>query len=93
MAQARLAGMGEEEAQASIPRIDVFVMEVSFDRIIDPVRRGQFRELPTSFALPDMQVDRLRQVAGELMRQSPDYQAIVKSFGGTREEPPGVHQH
>lgn len=90
VAQARLAGMGEAEAQASIPKIDVYVMEVGFDRIVDPVRRDEFRALPTSFALPEVQVDRLRQVAGELMRQSPDYQAILRSFGGRLEAHPGV---
>ena len=38
--------------------------------------------LPTSFVLPADDVDRLREVAGRLMRQSPEYRAIVSAFGG-----------
>jgi NTE family protein len=39
--------------------------------------------LPTSFVLPPEDVDRLREVAGRLMRQSADYAALVREFGGT----------
>ena len=81
VAQARLAGMSEEAAQASIPDIEVHVMEVSFDRISDPERRLKFQGLPTSFVLPDAEVDSLRAVAGELMLQSPEYRGILSSFG------------
>ena len=38
--------------------------------------------LPTSFALPDDAVDRLRDVAGELLRQSPVYRRVVRDHGG-----------
>jgi NTE family protein len=80
VAQARLSGMSEEEAEASIPKMDVHVMEVSFDRIGDPQRRRQFQDLPTSFVLPAEEVDNLRDVAGDLMRQSPEYKAMLRSF-------------
>jgi NTE family protein len=82
VAQARLAGMSEAAAEASIPSVDVHVLEVSFDRIVDPERRRQFQDLPTSFVLPDEDVDRLRAVAGELMRQSPAYRALLESYQG-----------
>ena len=81
VARARLAGMSEEEAEASVPKIEVHVMEVSFDRIADPDRRGRFMDLPTSFVLPEEDVDALREVAGELMRQSPEYRGILNSYG------------
>jgi NTE family protein len=81
VAQARLAGMTEEQAEASVPNIEVHVMEVSFDRIADPDRRGRFMDLPTSFVLPEDDVDALRDVAGELMRQSPEYRGILHSYG------------
>jgi NTE family protein len=38
--------------------------------------------LPTSFVLPPEGVDRLRDVAGRLMRKSPDFQSVVREFGG-----------
>jgi NTE family protein len=81
VARARLAGMSEEEAEASVPNIEVHVMEVSFDRIVDPGRRGRFMDLPTSFVLPEDDVDALREIAGELMRQSPEYGGILHSYG------------
>ena len=81
VARKRLAGMSEAEAEAAVPRIDLHVMEVSFDRIADPARRRDFQDLPTSFVLPEEDVDELRRVAGELMRQSPEYKAILQSYG------------
>lgn len=39
-----------------------------------------------SFVLTDEQVDRLRDVAGQLMRQSADYEAVVRELGGTPAE-------
>jgi hypothetical protein len=34
------------------------------------------------FVLPAEDVDRLREVAGRLMRESPQFQAVVREFGG-----------
>ena len=45
------------------------------------VARTYFMNLPTSFVLPPEDVDRLRDVAGELLRQSADYQAVINNFG------------
>ena len=36
--------------------------------------------LPTTFALPPETIDRLRAVAGRLLRESPDYQQLLKDF-------------
>ena len=34
------------------------------------------------FVLPAEDVDRLRQVAGQLLRASPEYESLVREFGG-----------
>ena len=81
VAQARLSGMSKEQAEKKFPAIDVYVMAVSFDRIVDPERRSRFMAMPTSFVLPEEDVDGLRAVAGELMRQSPEYQDLLQAFG------------
>ena len=39
--------------------------------------------LPTSFELPPEDIDRLRELAGLLLRQSPDYATLVREMGGT----------
>ena len=82
VAQARLAGATEAQAQASVPKIDLRVLDVSFDAIPDPKERAYFMNLPTSFALPAEDIDRLREIAGQLLRQSSEYEALVQDLGG-----------
>ena len=42
-----------------------------------------FMNLPTSFVLPAEDVDRLREIAGRLLRESVEFEEIVRAFGGT----------
>jgi len=83
VARARLAGATEEEAEASVPKITLRVLDVTFDSIPDPDERAIFMNLPTSFVLPDEDIDRLREIAGRLLRQSADYEALVHDLGGS----------
>jgi NTE family protein len=78
----RLAGKTQAEAEAAVPKITLQVVDVAFDAIPDPKEREYFMNLPTSFVLEPEQVDRLRDVAGELLRQSPDYATVVREMGG-----------
>jgi NTE family protein len=84
IARARLAGATEAQAEASVPlpKLDLTTLDISFDAIVDPKERAYFMSLPTSFVLPAEDVDRLREVAGRLMRESPDFQSVVREFGG-----------
>ena len=70
------ATMGE-----SRPSIEVFVVDVAFDAIADPVERRYFTDLPTTFSLSDEQVDRLREIGGRLLRESPEYKRLLCSLG------------
>jgi NTE family protein len=81
IARARLAGQSEVEAEANVPDIEAFAIDVSFDSIADPKERAYFMNQPTSFVLTPEAVDRLRAVAGELLRQSADYQRLLKELG------------
>ncbi len=83
VARARLAGATQAQAEASAPKLALHVLDVSFDAIRDPKERADFLNLPTSFVLPPEDVDRLRDVAGRLLRQSADYESLVRDFGGT----------
>jgi len=83
VAQARLAGATEDEAEASVPKTTLQVLDVSFDRISDPEKRAYFMNLPTSFVLPPEDIDGLRDVAGSIMRNSAEYKAIVGKLGGS----------
>jgi NTE family protein len=61
--------------------IEFYAIDINFDAITDPEEKRYFRNLPTSFVLTDEQVDRLREMAGRLLRQSPDYQRLLRDLG------------
>ena len=42
--------------------------------------------LPTSFVLPAEDIDRLREVAGRLLRQPAEYETIGHELGGSLDE-------
>ncbi len=84
----RLAGATEAQAEAKVPKITLQVLDVSFDEIRDPKERDYFMNLPTSFVLPAEDVDRLREVAGRVLRQSTEYESIVRGLGGTPPDKP-----
>ena len=82
VAEARLSGMSEEEAEAKFPKVDMYMMSVGFAALADPERREFFGKLPTSFVLSDHEVDELISVGGELLRQLPEYQEMVRVMTG-----------
>jgi len=59
VAQAQLAGASLEGAEASIPKVDVHLLEVNFDGVADPQRRSRLENLPTSFVPSPEEVDEL----------------------------------
>ena len=79
--QARLAGESEAQADALVPKIDVYGINIGFEQIADPVERNYFMSLPTSFALKPEEVDRLRAIAATLLHQSEEYQRLLKALG------------
>ena len=84
VARLRLAGASEAQAEASVRKVSAHVRDVGFDAIANQQERASFMNLPTSFVLPSEDVDRLREVAGRLLRQSPDYKSLVLDFGGSQ---------
>ena len=82
--QARLAGAtaAEAEAKSPFPKLTLHLMDISFDAISEPAERERFFNMPTTFVLPAADVDRLREIAGRLLRQSEDYQLLLRDMGG-----------
>src|SRR5262245_38782055 len=58
-----------------LPDFKFYAIDVSFDSIPDLKERRYFLNLPTSFVLSPEEVDRLR--------ESTEFQALVKDLGGT----------
>jgi hypothetical protein len=84
--RSRLAGMEgwpTDPSLVELPKIEFYPIDVSFERIADPERRRRFMSLPTSFVLSDADVDALREVAGEILRENKVYQKLVQDVGAT----------
>ena len=52
-------------------------------RACDPKQRAWFMNMPTSRVLAPQGVDRLHDAAGRLLRQSLEYETVVRDFGAT----------
>jgi len=57
--------------------VEFYPIEVSFQSLTDPKERAYFNSLPTSLNLPPGAVDRLREMAGRLLRESKSYQELL----------------
>jgi NTE family protein len=60
--------------------VKFYLIEVSFDFLENNTEREFFNLIPTAFRLPGETVDKLREVAGRLIRQSPDFQMLMRDL-------------
>lgn len=67
-------GVGEGEGGTAT------VVEVAFDNLTDPDERSFFNNVETSFKLKEEQVDRLIEVGGRLLRESPEFAQFIKAI-------------
>src|SRR6185503_16140265 len=63
------------------PDINLYAIDVSFAQLTDKAEREYLNNLPTSFALPDEAVDRLRTAGGSILLASPEFQRLVRDVG------------
>jgi hypothetical protein len=55
----------------------VHLIAIGFDQLPSPEERAFFNQVPTRFALPEATVDRLIDVGARLLRESPEYRALL----------------
>ena len=67
---------------ADVPDIDLYAIDVSIPALQDKQEQRYLNDLPTSFVLPPEAVDQLRSAAGEIMRESPEYQRLLVDLTG-----------
>ena len=60
--------------------IKFYMIEVKFDALDDQEERTYFKRLPTSFALPAEDVDKLREAAGKILRKSRDFTSLLPNL-------------
>ncbi len=70
----------QASAPAGGPDRRAYLALVTFDNLKDPAERDYFRRVPTRLQLPKEQVDKLREVAGRLLRESPAYQRLIEDL-------------
>ncbi|MGC3996427.1 MAG: patatin-like phospholipase family protein [Anaeromyxobacter sp.] len=73
-------GLARWKAHAPGER-ETYLVNVTFDALKDPAEREAFNQMPTSLALEQDQVDRLRDVSARLMRASPSFQRLLQDLG------------
>lgn len=66
---------------SNAPDANLYIVDVSFQALTDKEELDYLNELPTSFALPDAAVDRLRAAAGTIILASPEFQRLLRDAG------------
>ena len=82
--QAKGSAKGSASGKVKLPApeksVQFDIVEVSFDSITDMAEKQYFLNLPTSFTLAPDQVDRISSKAGELLKQSEEFQEALKEL-------------
>ena len=73
------SGLARWATEMSTPQkhVEPYFIHLTFRDIEDPARRKHIDQVPTSFRLSDEQVDSLIEVAGELLRQNPEFRRLL----------------
>ena len=70
--------------QAGNPDRRAYLAQVTFENLKDPAERFYFKHVETRLQLPKEQVDKLREVAGRLLREAPAYQRLLSDLRSGR---------
>ncbi|MGI9315713.1 MAG: patatin-like phospholipase family protein [bacterium] len=68
-------------------KVNFYFVEVSFDRLQDDKQRDYFNGIATNFDLSDQEVDRIIAVAGQLLSESPEFQALLRALAPQEADP------
>jgi len=72
-----------------VPDIELYAIDVSFAALPDPVEREYLNSMPTTLSLAPEQVDRLRAAARIIIRDSPEFQRLVRDMSAESATPGG----
>ena len=72
----------EMAAEGWDQEVGFHLVELDFTRPADLAERQYLNELPTSFRLPDEDIDRLRDAARGILRADPEFLEFLESVGG-----------
>ncbi len=66
---------------------DYYFIQVGFDEVANESDRSFFRSLMTTFWLPDKTVDRLVNAGGKVLRDSPEFNRLLRDLGHVNTKP------
>jgi NTE family protein len=72
-----------EDISSGRKPLDFYIVHLSFDSLSDKTEREYFNDIPTTFSLPEEQVDRLRNVAGRLLYSNTEFLKLLDDIGAT----------
>ncbi len=59
---------------------DIYLFHISFEAIADPALREWLQSVPTTLELPRQDVDRLIEVAPQLLHENAEFQALIRDL-------------
>lgn len=60
--------------------VDSYFIYLRLNQVTDPEQQAFLNEIPTSFSLTDTQIDTLVETGGDLLRNHPEFQRLVKDL-------------
>ncbi len=82
----------ELNADPTLEPVKFYSTEVGFERLTDAKERDYFESLHTGLNLPAGAVDRLRNIAGRLLRESTSYQELLRDLASEEHHIPNVER-
>jgi NTE family protein len=70
--------------QSAAPERRAYFAQVTFENLKDPAERLYFKQVKTRLQLPKEQVDKVREVAGRLLREAPAFQRLLVDLKSER---------
>jgi NTE family protein len=66
--------------QAAAPERHAYFAQVTFENLKDPAERSYFKQVKTRLQLPKEQIDKVREIAGRLLREAPAFQKLINDL-------------
>ena len=79
----RCAGKSVSTEPGACGDIKFYLIEVKFDALKDEAERHYFKRLPTSFKLPEKEVDKLRDAAHRILTHSGEFRQLLDDLTQT----------
>jgi len=70
--------------QSAVPGRSAYFAQVTFEDLKDPAERLYFKQVKTRLQLPKEQVDKVREVAGRLLREAPAFRKLLVDLDPAR---------